>query len=121
MLILTAFCLGWVVHRVLKVAGRHATGVIASGGFRAASWPLVIASVTALIWWVTGRIFVFSGRTDIFLGPAIATCFITALLLFIVSSVEAFLNGLIAPGEDVDLTVADQAESRILATRLNAA
>ncbi|MFC0199005.1 mechanosensitive ion channel family protein [Paracoccus rhizosphaerae] len=120
-LILSAFCLGWVVHRILRVAGRHATGVVASGVFRAASWPLVIASVTALIWWVTGRIFVFSGRIDIFLAPAIATGFVTALLLFIVSGVEALLNALIAPGEDVDLTVADQAESRILATRLNAA
>uniref|UniRef100_UPI0037351512 mechanosensitive ion channel family protein n=1 Tax=Paracoccus marcusii TaxID=59779 RepID=UPI0037351512 len=31
------------------------------------------------------------------------------------------LNGLVAPGEDVDLTAAEQAEARILATRLNAA
>lgn len=120
-LILTAFCLGWIVYRILRVAGRHATGAIASGVFRAASWPLVIASVTALIWWVTSRVFVFSGRIDIFLVPAIATGFITALLLFIVSVVEALLNGLVAPGEDVDLTLADQAESRALATRLNAA
>ncbi|WP_408594592.1 mechanosensitive ion channel family protein (plasmid) [Paracoccus marcusii] len=39
----------------------------------------------------------------------------------IVGTVEALLNGLVAPGEDVDLTAAEQAEARILATRLNAA
>ena len=46
---------------------------------------------------------------------------VTALLLFIVGSVEALLNGLVAPGEDVDLTAAEPGEARILATRLNAA
>ncbi|MBM3604955.1 MAG: mechanosensitive ion channel, partial [Alphaproteobacteria bacterium] len=120
-LILAAMLLGWIVHRLLKVAGRHAKGEITSGVLDASSWPLIIASVTSLIWWVTGNVFVFSGRIDVFLAPAIATGFITALLLFIVSGVEALLNGLVAPGEDVDLTLADRAESRALATRLNAA
>ncbi|MGZ3216003.1 mechanosensitive ion channel family protein [Paracoccus sp. T5] len=120
-LLLAAALLGWIVHGILRIAERHAKREITSGVIKASLWPLIIASVTALVWWVTGNVFVFSGRIDIFLAPAIATGFITALLLFIVSGVEALLNGLVAPGEDVDLTLADQAEARALATRLNAA
>jgi small-conductance mechanosensitive channel len=119
-LIIGAFFLGWVVHRTLKVAWRRANRQITTGILRASSKPLIIMSVTSLIWWVTGNVFVFSGRIDVFLAPAIATGFITALLLFIVSSVEVLLDGLIAPGEDIDLTLAKQAEARVLATRLNA-
>lgn len=120
-LIAAAVLLSWIVHRTLKVLRHHARGQIATGILAASSKPLIIASVTALVWWVTGNIFVFSGRIDVFVTPAIATGVVTALLLFIVGSVEALLNGLVAPGEDVDLTAAEQAEARILATRLNAA
>ncbi|TGN67435.1 mechanosensitive ion channel [Paracoccus liaowanqingii] len=120
-LIVAAVLLGWTVHRTLRLARRHAQGRIATGILAASSKPLIIASVTGLIWWVTSNVFVFSGRIDVFLAPAIATGFVTAALLFIVSSIEALLNGLVAPGEDVDLTLAKQAESRVLATRLNAA
>ncbi|WP_410218258.1 mechanosensitive ion channel family protein [Paracoccus sp. (in: a-proteobacteria)] len=120
-LTLVAILLGWIVHRTLAIAGRYARGRISKGILGAASKPLIIASVTTLIWWVTSNVFVFSGRIDVFLAPAIATGFVTALLLFIVSSIEALLNGFVAPGEDVDLTLAKQAEARALATRLNAA
>ncbi|MGP9804908.1 mechanosensitive ion channel family protein [Paracoccus sp. NSM] len=120
-LILSALLLGWMVHRALTLARRRARRKVIRGVLNASSWPLIIASVTALVWWVTSNVFVFSGRIDVFLAPMIATGFITALLLFIVSGVEALLDGLIAPGDDIDLTVADHAESRALATRLNAA
>lgn len=120
-LVLCATLLGWLVHRTLQIAWRRANRRITTGILRASSKPLIIMSVTSLVWWVTGTIFVFSGRIDVFLAPAIATGFITALLLFIVSSVEVLLDDLIAPGEDVDLTLAKQAEARVLATRLNAA
>ncbi|MDN5568670.1 MAG: mechanosensitive ion channel protein MscS, partial [Paracoccus sp. (in: a-proteobacteria)] len=120
-LVLTATFLGWLVHRTLQMGWRRADRRITTGILRASSKPLIIMSVTSLVWWVTGTIFVFSGRIDVFLAPAIATGFITALLLFIVSSVEVLLDDLIAPGEDVDLTLAKQAEARVLATRLNAA
>ena len=120
-LIAAAVLLSWIVHRTLKVLRNHARGQIATGILAASSKPLIIASVTGLVWWVTGNIFVFSGRIDVFVTPAIAMGVVTALLLFIVGSVEALLNGLVAPGEDVDLTSAEQAEARILATRLNAA
>lgn len=121
LLVAAATLLGWFVHRIFQLARRHVRGEVAEGILGASSKPLIIASVTGLIWWVTGNVFVFSGRIDLFLAPAIAAGFVTALLLFIVSSIEALLNGLIAPGEDVDLTLAEQAEARTLATRLNAA
>ncbi|WP_111558298.1 mechanosensitive ion channel family protein [Paracoccus sediminilitoris] len=120
LLIAAAVLLGWLVHRTLKMAWRRANGKIATGILRAASKPLIIITVTSLIWWVSGNVFVFSGKIDVFLAPAIATGFVTAILLFIVNGVEVLLDGLIAPGEDVDLTLAEQAEARVLATRLNA-
>ena len=103
------------------MAWRRAQSKVATGILRALSMPLILASVTGLVWWVTGNVFVFSGRIDIFLAPAIATGFVVALLLFIVNGVEGLLDGLIAPGQDVDLTVAAQAQARVLVTRLNAA
>ena len=121
LLIAASVLLGWLVHRTLKMAWRRANGNIATGILRAASKPLIIITVTSLIWWVSGNIFVFSGKIDVFLAPAIAAGFVTAILLFIVNGVEVLLDGLIAPGEEVDLTVAEQAEARVLATRLNAA
>jgi MscS family membrane protein len=121
LLALAAIALGWIVYRILQLFWRRANSRIATGILRALSTPLMIVSVTGLIWWVTGTIFVFSGRIDIFLAPAIATCFVTALLLFIVNGVEVLLDELIAPEEDVDLTLAKQADARVLATRLNAA
>ena len=121
MLIAASVLLGWLVHRTLKMAWRRANGKIATGILRAASKPLIIITVTSLIWWVSGNIFVFSGKIDVFLAPAIAAGFVTAILLFILNGVEVLLDGLIAPGEEVDLTVAEQAEARVLATRLNAA
>lgn len=121
LLALASIAVGWVVHRILRALWRRADTRLATGILRAASKPLVIVSVTALVWWVTGNIFVFSGRIDMFLGPVIATGFVTALLLFIVNGVEVLLDELIAPGADVDLTDSQQAEARVLATRLNAA
>ncbi|WP_378941926.1 mechanosensitive ion channel family protein [Paracoccus sp. R86501] len=121
LLIAAAVLLAWLVHRTLKMAWRRADGKIATGILRAASKPLIIISVTSLIWWVTGNVFVFSGKIDVFLAPLIAAGFVTATLLFIVNGVEVLLDGLIAPGEEVNLTVAEQAEARVLATRLNAA
>ena len=121
LLIAASVLLGWLVHRTLKMAWRRANGNIATGILRAASKPLIIITVTSLIWWVSGNIFVFSGKIDVSLAPAIAAGFVTAILLFIVNGVEVLLDGLIAPGEEVDLTVAEQAEARVLATRLNAA
>ncbi|TJZ93087.1 mechanosensitive ion channel [Paracoccus gahaiensis] len=120
-LVLVSILLGRIIHRLLQFARHHARGEVTTGILAASSMPLIIASVTGLVWWVTGNVFVFSGRIDVFLAPAIAAGFVTALLLFIVSSIEALLNGLVAPGEDVDLTLAKQAEARTLATRLNAA
>ncbi|MCX7567725.1 mechanosensitive ion channel [Sulfitobacter sp. F26169L] len=121
LLVLAAIALGWVVHRILQVFWRRANTRVTTGLLRASSIPIIIVSVTSLVWWVTGSIFVFSGRIDIFLAPLIATGFVTALLLFIVNSVEVLLDELIAPGDDVDLTLAKQADARVLATRLNAA
>lgn len=121
LLVLGAIALGFVVHRILQMAWRRAQSKVATGILRALSMPLILASVTGLIWWVTGNVFLFSGRIDIFLAPAIATGFVVALLLFIVNGVEGLLDGLIAPGQDVDLTVAAQAQARVLVTRLNAA
>lgn len=119
-LVLTAIALGWIVHRFLQALWRRAESDVATGILRALSTPLIIASVTGLIWWVTGNVFVFSGRIDLFLAPAIVIGFVTALLLFIVNGVEVLLDRLVAPGDDVDLTGPEQADARVLATRLNA-
>ena len=119
-LVVTAIALGFLVRRVLQMLWRRADSKLATGILRALSTPFMVASVTGLIWWVTEYVFVFSGRIDMFLAPAIATGFVVSLLLFIVNGVEGLLDGLVAPGEEVDLTVPAQAEARVLSTRLNA-
>ncbi|WP_237065181.1 mechanosensitive ion channel family protein [Loktanella sp. M215] len=119
-LVVTAIALGFLVRRVLQMLWRRADSKLATGILRALSTPFMVASVTGLIWWATEYVFVFSGRIDMFLAPAIATGFVVSLLLFIVNGVEGLLDGLVAPGEEVDLTVPEQAEARVLSTRLNA-
>ncbi|KKO49235.1 hypothetical protein VT06_08280 [Arsukibacterium sp. MJ3] len=121
LLLLMSITLGWLVHRLLQAIWRRVDSSTATGILRAMSTPLIIASVTTLVWWVAGNVFVFSGRVDIFLAPSIAIGFVVALLLFIVNGIEELLDGLIAPGEEVDLTVSKRVEARVLATRLNAA
>ncbi|WP_167550396.1 hypothetical protein [Paracoccus marcusii] len=79
-LIAAAVLLSWIVHRTLKVLRHHARGQIATGILTASSKPLIIASVTRLVWWVTGNVFVFSGRINVFVTPAIAMGVVTALL-----------------------------------------
>lgn len=120
LLLMSAIVLGFLVRRILQILWRHADSKVATGILHALSTPLIIVSVTGLIWWVTEYVFVFSERIDILLAPAIATGFVVSLLLFIVNGVEALLDGLVAPGEEVDLTVPEQAEARVLSTRLNA-
>ncbi len=120
LLLLAAVVVGWLVHKMLQYCWRRAESRLATGVLRAMSTPFIIASVTGLVWWVTSTVFAFSGRIDFVLTPAIAIGFVTAALLLIVNGVEAALDGFMAPGEDVDLTRAEQAEARAVATRLNA-
>ncbi|MCK0167037.1 mechanosensitive ion channel family protein [Jannaschia sp. S6380] len=121
LLLVAAGMLAWALHRSLRAIGRHATHPMTAAIFRAVRTPVMVAGVTTLVWYVTRHVFVFSGNIDILISPLIAIGFVTALLMLIVNVVEVALDTLIAPGEDVDLTRAEQAESRTLATRLNAA
>ena len=115
-----AFATGWAVHRTLRTLWRRAESKVSTDLLRAASMPLIITSVTGLVWAVTDSIFVFSGKIDVFLAPAVVIGFVTALLLLIVNSVEVLLDRLVSPADDVDLTSSGQEEARTLATRLNA-
>ena len=118
--LVTAVLLGLAVHRALSWGHRHLHSDLGRRIAGAVSAPLIIAAVTSLVWWLSSAVFVFSGQIDVFLAPAIAIGFVTATLLFIVNAVEAALDHLVAPGADVDLTRRERAESRALATRLNA-
>ncbi|WP_298433596.1 mechanosensitive ion channel domain-containing protein [uncultured Jannaschia sp.] len=116
-----AILLGRIVHAGLTLAARYADGDLGQRVFKAISTPLIIASVTTLVWWVTDTVFVFSGAIDIWLAPLIAAGFVTATLLLIVNVIEAILEHLIAPGDDIDLTSAHRDKAREMATKLNAA
>jgi small-conductance mechanosensitive channel len=83
--------------------------------------PAIVAAVTALVAWVTGNVFVFSGTIDVFLAPIIAVGYVSAILLLIVNVIEAALDHLVAPGSDIDLTDSTRGQARKTATRLNAA
>ncbi|CUH40048.1 Potassium efflux system KefA precursor [Jannaschia seosinensis] len=120
LMILTAFAVGFTVNRLVKRIGRAFPGRIAGAVIQAVASPLVIVSVTVLLWLSTRYIFIFSGRIDLFLSPIIVTGYVTALLLLIVNVVEVLLDELISPGEDIDLTRRERDESRTLATKLNA-
>ena len=116
-----AVAVGFLVNRMVQTVGRRASGRLTSAVIRAVAAPLVIVSVTLLLWASTHHLFIFSGRVDLFLSPMIVAGYVTALLLLIVNVVEALLDELVAPGEDVDLTRRERDESRSLATKLNAA
>jgi small-conductance mechanosensitive channel len=116
----TAVLLGRAISAAIDRIGRIAGHPTATAVLQAVSTPLVIVAVTALVWYVSRNVLVFSGKIDIVLAPLIAIGFVTATLLLIVNVVEAALDNLVAPGEDVDLTTAERDESRSLATKLNA-
>ncbi|WP_187298159.1 mechanosensitive ion channel family protein [Jannaschia donghaensis] len=122
LLLIAAGGLGYFVRATLKWANRtFAASGLPSRILHAISTPLVVASVAILISSITRNLFVFSGQIDLFIGPLIAIGFVAAVLMLIVNVVEAIMDTLIAPGDDVDLTAPDRAESRVAATRLNAA
>lgn len=121
LLLAAAISLGWAVRRLLARLGQHADRPLTKAIYRAVRAPLIIACVTTLVWYVTRHVFVFSGNVDIVIAPLVVTGFVTAALMLIVNVVEAILDALVAPGEDIDLTRAEQAKFRTLATRLNAA
>lgn len=121
LLIGAAGLLGWGIRRALNLIGRFATSTaVGTKIMHAISTPVTIAAITWLIAYVSTEIFVFSGQIDVFLEPVVAMGFVVALLMFIVNVIEALLDTLIAPGSDVDLTDPARAESRELATKLNA-
>ena len=119
--VIAAIALAWIVRRLFDVLSRQATGDLAGRVLHAVRTPLMVAAVTSLVAWVTRNLFVFSGNIDVFVAPAIATGYVLAILMFIVNVVEAAMDHLIAPGDDVDLTAASNDRSRAIATKLNAA
>lgn len=119
-LLAAAILTGWLVHRSIGAVRARIRREVVGDVLRALSMPLILISVTTLVWWATRGVFVFSGRIDLFLSPLIAAGFVTALLLLIVNVVEVLLDALIAPGDDVDLTDSERDEARTLAMRLNA-
>ncbi|MGB3555071.1 MAG: mechanosensitive ion channel domain-containing protein [Jannaschia sp.] len=120
LVIVAAISLAMLTSRLLSGLAAHTRGDLARRVLRAVATPVVIVTVTTFVWWLSREIFVFSGQIDIFLAPAIAIGFVTATLLLIVNIVEAALDHLMGPGEDIDLTSAERDDARALATKLNA-
>ena len=120
LLVFAAAGLATFLHRTLQAIGHRLTSPLATAILRATRTPLIFSAVTALVWFVTHRVFVFSGNIDVFVTPLIAIGFVTALLMLIVNVVETLLDALITPGIEIDLTKEEQAEKRTLATRINA-
>ncbi len=120
LLAVAAIALASFVHRTLQWIGHRLRNPLTTAILRATRTPIVLASVTTLVWYVTHHVFVFSGNIDVVVSPLVAVGFVTALLMLIVNVVEAILDALITPGEDVDLTREEQAEKRTIATRINA-
>lgn len=121
LLIVSAAVFAWLLHRALGAVARRADNPYLQGIVSACSVPVMIAAVTGLVWVVSRNVFVFSGAIDIIIAPIIAIGFVSAALLLVVNVAEALLDNVIAPGEDIDLTMAERDEARAIATKLNAA
>ena len=115
-----AVALAWLIHRGFDPLSRIAANRMAGSVLRAVRTPAMLTAVTTFVVWVSTNVLVFSGRIDSVLSPLIAIGYVTAVLMLIVNVVEAILDNLIAPGDDVDLTAAERQEARTTATKLNA-
>lgn len=120
LLIVGAAVMAWIVKRLFDLARRSSDNGMVRGVIRALRTPAILVAVTTLAVWVSENVFVFSGRIDYVLQPAIAIGYVTAVLMLIVNVVEAILDNLIGPGDELDLTDSDNAEARSTATKLNA-
>lgn len=114
-----AILVGYCVHRLLRFIWRRVKSQLLTGVLRASSKPLMITAFTAVFWWGMSTVFVFSGRIDVVLSPLVAVGFVTALLMFIVNSIEEVLDRLVG-FDKIDLTSRQQAEKRDMATKVAA-
>jgi small-conductance mechanosensitive channel len=122
LLVLVAIVVGRTVYRVLSVDGVRVAGLRAGKVIRAMRSPAVVAAVTTLVALAARHVFVFSGPIDLVLMPLLTTGYVIAVLWFLVSVVDAFLDRLVSfQGED--LTVVDEGSEarRQLATNVAAA
>jgi small-conductance mechanosensitive channel len=120
LLIAAAGALGWFLYHGIDAIRRRAERGIVRGVLHAVRWPAVIFAVTALVDVTTSRIFVFSGEIDTVLSPLIAIGYVTAILMLVMGAMDAVLDNMISPGDDVDLTDSERETSRATATKLNA-
>ncbi len=85
----------------------------------AARMPAIIAAVTAVFYWGTSQVFVFSSVLSTFISPLVAIGFTTAALMLVMNGLGAILERLIGPST-ADLTHREVAEARQAATRVAA-
>ena len=111
----------WAMHNAFRFMRQSSDRGMVRGVIHACRNPAILAAVTALVQWVSADVFVFSGAIDTVLSPLIAIGYVTAVLLFVVNVLDAVLDNLLDPGEEVDLTESERSDARSTATRLNAA
>jgi small-conductance mechanosensitive channel len=119
MLMLLAGVAGWGVYRLARIAERASNSRIAGRVVGATRTPLIIATVTTVLWWGVTTIFVFSGKLDAILSPAVAIGFVTASLMLVMNVFEAILDRVVG-SENIDLAHRQGARQRATATRLAA-
>lgn len=114
-----ATLVGLATHRLIRRSRRVFDSGVARAVIGAAATPLVIAAVTAVIWWGTSNVFVFSGRLNVILSPLIAIGFVSSLLLLITHTIEEVLDRLVG-FDDIDLTSHQKVAQREKATKIAA-
>ncbi|WP_308915218.1 mechanosensitive ion channel family protein [Jannaschia sp. LMIT008] len=120
LLVVIAGVLGWFTARLFAWIRTSSDNGMVRGVTHALKWPAVIAAVTTLVAVVSRQLFVFSGQIDTVLSPLIAIGYVTATLMVVIGVLDAVLDNLVSPGDDIDLTVAEQQEARSTATKINA-
>ena len=118
-LVAAALFAGFLVSRAIRIVERWLDHRIFAAAIRASRTPAVIAAITTVMWIGTATIFVFSGRLDVLIQPLVAIGFVTSLLMLIVNTIEAILDGIMG-FEDLDLTTRQRAEQREMATKIAA-
>lgn len=120
--VLVAALAGYATHRLTRAAARKLERPVLRAILRSLATPLVIGVITAVVAFFAGRLFVFSGRIDLFLTPLILVGFVTAGLMLVVNALDAVLDRLISFDQTDLNAVGDGIEhNRRTATRLAAA
>ncbi|MDF0594525.1 mechanosensitive ion channel family protein [Psychromarinibacter halotolerans] len=119
LLIAVAAIVGIMVRYALDFASRRAKTKTMTDVLRAIRGPAIFGTVVTLMALATKHLFVFSGRIDTVLTPAITLGIAASILWLVVNAIDAVLDRLVISASDT-LSHRQQQEQRAMATKVAA-